>query len=135
MHVRNEYSAETHGIRVTVRPWYLGDQSNPDDREYIFAYLVRIENVGTETAQLRSRHWYIRDSIGSTYEVVGDGVVGQQPTLAPGDVHEYHSFCVLKSPTGAMHGTYSFCRDDGSTFDAMIPHFNLIAPTTTVLSA
>jgi len=135
MHVRSVYEAETRGIRISVRPVYVADQSEPDERQYIFAYFVRIENATTEVVQLRSRHWYIRDSIGEAYEVMGDGVVGEQPLLEPGDVHEYQSFCVLKSPTGSMEGTYRFRRPDGSVFDATIPHFDLIAPAPTTPSA
>jgi ApaG protein len=77
--------------------------------------------------QLLSRHWYIHDSIGEDYEVAGDGVVGEQPTLLPGGVHEYNSFCVLRSPNGHMEGSYRFVCDDDTSFDAAIPRFLLIA--------
>ncbi len=121
------YYKETRGIRIIVHPMYLPDESSPTQLRYIFAYLVRIENVSRQTVQLLSRHWYIHDSIGEAYEVVGDGVVGEQPTLAPGGVHEYQSFCVLKSPNGYMEGTYHFVVNDGTSFDADIPRFLLIA--------
>ena len=121
------YHRETLGIRVTVRPRYLADQSLPDAERYVFAYFVRIENVGAQPAQLLSRRWVIHDSIGEELEVVGEGVVGQQPRLASGGVHEYSSFCVLKSPHGYMEGQYRFARADGGHFEAQIPRFVLDA--------
>lgn len=121
------YHRETLGIRVTVRPQYLADQSLPDAERYVFAYYVRIENVGAQPAQLLSRRWVIHDSIGEELEVVGEGVVGQQPRLASGAVHEYSSFCVLKSPRGHMEGQYRFVRADGGHFEAQIPRFELDA--------
>jgi ApaG protein len=121
------YYRETEGVRITVRPLYIEDQSMPVLRRYVFVYFIRIENVSQQVVQLLSRHWYIHDSIGEDYEVVGDGVVGEQPTLRPGDVHEYNSFCVLKSPNGHMEGSYRFVRDDETPFDAAIPRFLLVA--------
>lgn len=115
----------SHGIRITVRPEYLVDQSDPVGQRFVFAYHVRIENVGTQSARLRTRHWRIHDSIGEDMEVEGEGVVGEQPLIPPGGVHEYQSFCVLKSPGGHMEGEYRFQRADGSTFDAEIPRFVL----------
>lgn len=99
----------------------------PEASRFVFAYFVRIENVGAQAAQLRSRRWLIHDALGDDVEVVGDGVVGQQPTLPPGTVYEYSSFCVLGAPTGYMEGHYSFVRADGSAFDAQIPRFDLAA--------
>ncbi len=116
---------ETEGIRISVRPAYLEDQSIPVLRRFVFAYFIRIENASQRTVQLLARHWQIHDSIGEDHEVVGDGVVGQQPTLAPGDVHEYNSFCILKSPSGHMEGSYRFRRDDDTLFEAAIPRFTL----------
>ena len=116
---------ETEGIRISVRPAYLDEQSLPVLRRYVFAYFIRIENSGQRTVQLLARRWQIHDSIGEDHEVVGDGVVGQQPTLAPGDVHEYNSFCILKSPSGYMEGSYRFRRDDDTLFEAAIPRFQL----------
>ena len=115
----------TEGIRVTVRPVFLPDQSIPEQRQYVFAYFVRVENVGTQSAQLLSRRWRIHDSIGEDTAVAGDGVVGEQPLLIPGGVHEYQSFCVLKSPSGFMEGEYRFVRADATRFDAVIPRFAL----------
>ncbi len=117
----------TNGIRVTVRPVYLSEQSIPEQQQFVFAYFVRIENVGTRAAQLLSRRWRIHDSFGEDSEVAGDGVVGQQPLLAVGDVHEYQSFCVLKSPSGYMEGEYHFVRDNDEHLDADIPRFTLAA--------
>jgi ApaG protein len=121
------YYRQTLGIRVTVRPAYLREQSRPAAGQWVFAYHVRIENVGTQAAQLLARRWVITDSAGEQHEVEGEGVVGEQPTLYPGRVHEYRSFCVLKSPRGAMEGEYRFVRPDGSRFEAAIPRFALEA--------
>src|SRR4051812_27329307 len=121
------YYRETNGIRVTVRPVYLKEQSEPAARHFVFAYFVRIENVGSVPAQLVSRRWLIHDSIGEDTEVEGEGVVGEQPTIATGNVHEYQSFCILKSSEGYMEGHYNFLRADGSTFQAVIPRFLLSA--------
>lgn len=118
---------ETLGIRVTVRPSYVRDQSRPWKGQYVFVYAVRIENVGEQAAQLLSRRWLIHDSAGEDTEVVGEGVVGEQPHLAPGQTHEYQSYCVLKSARGHMEGQYFFVRDDGTRFDAAIPRFELEA--------
>ena len=118
---------ETHGIRITVRPVYLRDNSDPSRNHYVFAYFVRIENVGAQPVQLLSRRWLIHDSIGEDTEVIGEGVVGQQPLIPTGRVHEYHSFCVLKSPEGFMEGHYLFIRADGTEFTALIPRFVLNA--------
>jgi ApaG protein len=116
---------ETEGIRVTVRPTYLREQSRPYAGQYVFAYQVRIENVGAQAAQLMTRRWEIHDSAGEVTEVEGEGVVGEQPLLYPGRVHEYRSFCVLKSPRGHMEGRYRFVRADGTRFEAVIPRFEL----------
>ena len=129
MTARAFYYKQTGAIRVTVRPLYLGDQSAPQRRHFVFAYFVRIENVGTERTQLLSRYWFIHDSTGADNEVRGPGVVGEQPMLEPGDVHEYQSFCVLKSPSGYMEGHYTFANGDGDTFDAAVPRFELEAPS------
>ncbi|MCG8420418.1 MAG: Co2+/Mg2+ efflux protein ApaG [Proteobacteria bacterium] len=121
-------NAVTEGIRVTVESVYLPDQSEPDDERYVFAYTVTIRNEGTEPAQLRTRHWIITDGRGVVDEVKGDGVVGQQPRLEPGQSFEYTSGCALETPLGTMHGTYQMFRDDGSMFDAEIAPFTLASP-------
>ncbi len=118
---------ETEGIRISVRPLFLPDRSHPAQQQFVFAYYVRIENVGAASAHLLTRRWLIHDSIGEDTVVEGEGVVGQQPYLNPGEVHEYQSFCVLKSPGGYMEGQYLFVRPDGSGFAAEIPRFTLEA--------
>ena len=118
---------QTEGIRITVRPEYLADQSRPSQRHFVFAYRVRIENVGQQASQLVTRHWHIHDSAGRDTEVEGEGVVGEQPVISPGKVHEYQSFCVLKSANGYMEGEYRFVRADTTRFEAAIPRFTLTA--------
>ncbi len=125
MHSAPFYYRLTEGIRITVRPTFLPERSNPGAQQYVFAYAVRIENVGERRAQLRSRRWLIHDSSGEGTVVEGEGVVGEQPTLARGQAHEYQSFYVLKSPSGFMEGEYFFLREDGTAFAATIPRFLL----------
>ena len=115
----------TEGIRVSAQPFFLADQSDPETQRYVFAYRVRIENLGEAPAQLMWRHWLIHDPVGGNTEVEGEGVVGEQPVIRPGGVHEYQSFCVLQAPSGEMEGYYQFARPDGSTFRAPIPRFLL----------
>jgi ApaG protein len=117
----------TEGMRITVRPLFLRDQSRPAFGQFVFAYFVRIENIGDQAAQLLSRRWLIHDSIGEDTEVAGEGVIGEQPLIAPGHVHEYQSYCILKSPNGYMEGQYQFVRADGTRFEAQIPRFVLNA--------
>lgn len=117
----------TRGIRITVHPVFLEEQSRPADGRYVFAYYVRIENVGADTVQLRRRRWLIHDAAGEDTEVEGEGVVGQQPVIPSGGVHEYQSYCVLKSTSGYMEGTYTFEQEDGTPLDADIPRFTLTA--------
>ena len=121
-------TAITQGIRVTVRSNYLPERSSPTQREYVFAYTVTITNEGATAAQLRSRHWIITDGDGNVQEVKGDGVVGAQPMLRPGQSFEYTSGCALRTPRGTMRGTYQMVRDDGTAFDARIAPFELAVP-------
>jgi ApaG protein len=130
MPARPFFYRQTQGIRVTVRPLYLKEQSRPAKAHYVFAYFVRIENVGAEGAQLLSRRWLIHDSSSGDTEIEGEGVAGSQPHLPPGGVHEYQSFCVLRSPSGYMEGEYRFVRSDDSRFVAAIPRFALEADAT-----
>jgi len=125
MQIPELYYRMTGGIRITVRPLYVPEHSDPDDSRYVFIYFIRIENLGEKTVQLLWRHWYIHDEAGGDSEVAGDGVVGEQPVLAPGDVHEYNSFCVLRGPRGHMEGYYDFRSPDGSQTRARIPRFQL----------
>lgn len=117
----------TDGIRVSVRPLYAPMHSDPAEPRYVFVYRIRIENVSEHTAQLMWRHWYIHDAVAGDSEVEGEGVVGEQPVLAPGDAHEYESFCVLRGPVGHMEGYYEFRRPDSSNFRVAIPRFALDA--------
>lgn len=121
-------TAVTDGIRVRVRSQYLADQSSPRDDRFVFAYTITISNEGTAAAQLRTRHWIITDGRGTIDEVQGDGVVGEQPHLSPGESFQYTSGCVLTTPLGTMHGSYRMWRDDGSYFDAQIAAFSLVSP-------
>jgi ApaG protein len=120
--------ALTQGIRVRVQSVYLPEQSSPNDDRFVFAYTITISNESTFTAQLRTRHWIITDGRGGVEEVKGDGVVGEQPRLSPGQSFQYTSGCVLTTPIGTMHGTYRFWRDDGTYFDAAIAPFSLASP-------
>ena len=118
----------TNGIRVQVTTKYLADRSSPREREYWFAYFIRISNVGDDTAQLVSRHWVITNADGEQEEVHGEGVVGEQPVLLPGTYYDYNSFCNLKTPVGTMHGEYTMVTPDGATFEARIAPFTLAVP-------
>lgn len=124
------YYRFSEGIRVTVHPFYLPEQSRPMLRRHVFVYRIRIENVGDQAAQLVWRHWYVHDEAAGDSEVEGEGVVGEQPLLSPGDVHEYQSFCVLEGIEGSMEGYYEFVRPDGTRFRAAIPRFHLRLPQT-----
>jgi ApaG protein len=122
------YTATTRDIRVTVRPAYLDDQSAPNDNHFVWAYHVTIENLGRETVQLRSRSWRITDARGELHEVHGPGVIGEQPTLEPGDVFDYTSGTPLATPSGIMNGTYHMENERGEAFDIEIPAFSLDSP-------
>ncbi|HSD87203.1 MAG TPA: Co2+/Mg2+ efflux protein ApaG [Kofleriaceae bacterium] len=117
-------------MRVRVQSHYLPEQSSPRDDRYVFAYTITISNESTFTAQLRTRHWIITDGRGGVEEVKGEGVVGEQPRLSPGQSFQYTSGCVLTTPIGTMQGTYRFWRDDGTYFDAQIAPFSLATPVT-----
>ena len=119
-------TAITQGIRVTVKSRFLPEQSGTG--RYAFAYTVKIENLGQVSAQLKSRHWIITDGTGKREEVRGEGVVGNQPLLRPGEQFEYTSGAVLKTPHGSMHGTYRMVAEDGRQFDAEIAPFPLTQP-------
>jgi ApaG protein len=122
------YTNTTRGITVTVKPFYLDDQSSPGDSHYVWAYRVRIENHGEETVQLMRRRWRITDAIGRVQEVQGAGVVGEQPVLNPGDAYEYTSGTPLPTPSGIMVGTYQMESAEGEKFDIAIPAFSLDSP-------
>jgi len=122
------YSQTTRAITVTVKPFFLEDQSSPSDSHYVWAYHVRIENQGPETVQLRNRHWRITDSLGRVQEVRGAGVVGEQPVLKPGQNYEYTSGVPLPTPSGFMVGSYGMVTETGEPFDIEIPAFSLDLP-------
>lgn len=118
----------TRGIRIEVRSEFLAERSSPREEQYLFQYHVRISNVGTETAQLVSREWIITNADGEVERVKGPGVVGEKPTLQPGGVFEYTSFCPLKTAVGTMQGSYQMVTQDGTRFDAAISAFTLAVP-------
>lgn len=122
-------TATTRGLEVSVDAFYLEDQSDQEANRYAFAYRVRLHNRGEDTVQLISRHWVITDSSGNVRQVRGEGVVGRQPVLAPGEQYEYVSGSRLESPMGTMHGTYQMRTPGGDSFDAEIPVFTLSANT------
>jgi len=122
------YSETTRSITVTVKPFYLEDQSSPTENRYVWAYHVRIENGGGETVQLRRRYWKITDNRGQIQEVRGPGVVGEQPVLAPGESFEYTSGTPLPTPSGIMVGTYEMETEGGESFSVQIPAFSLDSP-------
>ena len=115
-------------IRIHVATNYVDEQSEPDIDRYVFAYTITIENLSEIPAQLLSRHWVITDANGKVQEVSGDGVVGEQPKLGPGETFRYSSGAVLETPVGAMQGSYRMHADDGADFDAPIPPFTLAVP-------
>jgi ApaG protein len=121
------YAETTNGIRIVVRPVFLDAQSDVLARKFVFTYFIRIENHSGETVQVLRRHWNISHSSGKYEEVDGEGVIGKQPVIASGDVHEYSSFCILETMEGWMEGTYLIRRKDGSVFEAVIPRFTLRA--------
>jgi len=122
--------AVTRGIRVHVEPQYDPARSRPADNRWFFLYTVTISNEGTEPVQLVSRHWIITDEANRIEEVKGPGVVGEQPSLAPGEGFSYTSGCPLTTATGAMHGTYQMVTQSGENFDAEIAPFTLSEPYT-----
>lgn len=120
--------AITRGIRVRVESSYVPERSEPERGSWFFIYTVEVANLGTETAQLVSRHWIITDADGTVREVRGPGVVGEQPTLEPGQSFTYTSACPLETPFGTMHGTYQLVTNTGERFDAEIAAFSLGEP-------
>ena len=122
------YEAVTRGIRISVTPQYLDDQSAPEDSEFFWAYTIEITNETKKKVQLRSRVWHITDGLGNTEEVRGPGVVGEQPVIIPGGSFSYTSGCPLGTPSGIMVGSYQMEGEDGALFDVAIPAFSLDCP-------
>ena len=122
------HAARTRDVTVRVSVSFLAEQSEPVQGRWFWAYHIRIENDGAQAVQLISRHWKISDGRGARHDVRGEGVVGEQPVIEPGDSYDYVSGCPLHTPTGAMEGTFHMVGADGSSFDAAIPRFPLIGP-------
>jgi ApaG protein len=120
----------TYNIRVVAQSFYIEAQSAPEQNRYVFAYTITIQNEGSIPAKLLTRHWIITDSNGKVEEVRGDGVVGEQPYLRPGEGFQYTSGTVIETPVGSMRGSYQMLADDGVAFDAAIPAFTLAIPRT-----
>ena len=127
---RTMYRARTHDIEVTVEPFYLEEQSRPDDSRYVWGYRINITNHSRHRIQLRERYWKITDQNGHVEEVSGPGVIGEQPILDPGDTYEYSSGCPLDTPSGTMVGNYRMARADGQELIVSIPAFSLDIPGT-----
>ncbi len=118
----------SHDIDIQVETAYVADQSEPDQQRYVFAYTITITNAGAIPAKLLSRHWIITDANSKVQEVEGEGVVGEQPHLQPGESFSYTSAAMLETPVGCMQGSYQMMTDNGESFDAPIPVFNLSTP-------
>jgi ApaG protein len=118
----------TRGIRVAVAPRFDAAQSDPSSARYVFVYRIRITNESPESVQLLSRHWVITDGRGERHEVRGEGVVGQQPRLSPGEVYTYSSFCPLPTPWGTMEGEYTMEGREGERFEVQVGRFTLASP-------
>ncbi len=123
-------SDTTNKINVDILPSYLAEQSDPSNDHYVFSYTVTIRNDGEKSARLLTRHWVITDGDGLVQEVQGDGVVGEQPRISPGEDFKYTSGTFMNTPVGTMRGSYQMITDSGETFEADIPNFTLAVPNT-----
>ncbi len=123
-------ATDSYNIKINVETQYIEEQSHPDQERYVFAYTITIENCGKLPAQLLRRHWVITDANNRTQEVKGEGVIGEQPHLKPGENFRYTSGTMLETPVGSMRGSYQMVADDGVEFDADIPAFTLAIPRT-----
>jgi ApaG protein len=117
-----------YSIGIEAESTYVPEQSVPEQGRYVFAYTITISNLGAVPAKLLTRHWFITDADGKVQEVQGEGVVGEQPHLDPGESFRYTSAAMLETPFGTMHGSYQMIADDGTEFDAPIPVFRLNTP-------
>ena len=122
------YEKTTRDITISVRPFFLEEQSAPDRNHFVWAYRINIRNKSAETVQLINRHWRITDKYGRLQEVKGPGVVGEQPVLKPGESYDYTSGCPLETPSGIMAGSYEMTTQDGQRFLVEIPAFSLDSP-------
>jgi len=117
-----------NAIVVEVKAEYSVEHSEPEQGRFVFVYYITIRNEGEQAAQLLSRHWLITDGNGMVEEVMGEGVVGEQPVIGAGEMHQYNSFCVLQTNVGYMEGSYRMLSEQGELFDAVIPAFTLATP-------
>ena len=117
-----------HNIQVSVETEFLADQSDPDNQRWVFAYHITIRNEGTVSARLLTRHWVITDGEERVQEVHGEGVIGEQPHIAPGQAFSYTSGAILETEVGSMRGSYQMIAEDGTHFDAQVPMFTLAVP-------
>ena len=122
------YSKTTKKINITVNPYFLEDQSEPEDQHYVWAYQVTIDNQSNNRVQLKNRYWKIIDSNGSQQEVRGEGVIGEKPIIKSGQIYKYTSFCPLKTEFGSMKGFYTFKNNLGYKLQSFVPEFSLIVP-------
>lgn len=123
-------ASNKYRIQVEAAAEFISNQSAPEEDRYVFAYHITITNTGTVAAQLLSRHWIITNGAGSVQEIKGEGVIGEQPRLAPGEKYRYTSGSVMETPVGSMHGSYQMVAEDGHHFDVPIPPFTLAVPRT-----
>lgn len=121
-------TSEKYRIAVEAVAEFIPEQSDPQENRYVFAYHITVSNTGEVAAQLISRHWVITDGSGKVQEVRGQGVIGEQPVIAPGERFQYSSGCGLETPVGTMHGSYQMIAEDGHRFEAPIPPFVLAMP-------
>ena len=119
---------ESHKIAISVETEYLPDESDSIDQRHVFVYTITIANEGEFAARLLGRHWIITDSNGNTQEIRGDGVIGEQPHLRPGENYQYTSYAIINTPIGSMVGSYQMISENGQLFDAEIPSFRLANP-------
>jgi len=119
------YSTKTNGILIEVYPSFNEEHSNLENSIYVYVYKIRITNQSSQTVQLISRHWTIRDGFNNVEQVVGEGVIGQQPVLRSGESFEYSSFCPLRTPSGSMEGSYQMKTEENSIFEATVGKFDL----------
>ena len=119
---------QPYQIGVNIDTFYLEEQSLPEQEQFVFAYTIKIKNLGTKAAKLLTRHWIITDANGKVEEVHGEGVVGKQPYLNPGEEFEYTSGAILETPVGTMQGNYEILSNEGTRFNAEIPVFRLSVP-------
>ena len=122
------FTKTTHSIKVTAIPQFLDQHSEPDEDHYVWAYTIQLENFGQEPVQLMNRHWKITDAHGLTQEVRGEGVVGEQPVLKPGEAYRYTSGTALATASGIMFGEYEMVTPEGNRLEVEVPAFSLDSP-------